>query len=76
MQEVLYDATLRYLLVVLPDMEACRRTFLALRPNAAQLLAAHTGGELMGVVVTIAGVRQRAGLQGLSRRGPRLHVAR
>lgn len=53
---VLYDAQLRYLLVVLRDEgTATREAFLGLKPNNAQLGAAHTSGQLVGVIVSMAG---------------------
>ncbi len=56
-EEVLYDPQLRYLLVVLrDDGEATRRAFLDLKPNSQQLHDAHTGGQLVGVVVSMPGV--------------------
>lgn len=60
---LLYDPTLRYLLVVLRDEgPATREAFLGLKPNNAQLGAAHTGGQLVGVIVSMAGARARGGV--------------
>ncbi|PRW58925.1 phenazine biosynthesis-like domain-containing [Chlorella sorokiniana] len=53
---LLYDSQLRYLLIVLRDEgPATREAFLSLQPNNAQLGAAHTGGQLVGVIVSMAG---------------------
>ncbi len=55
---LLYDSKLKYLLVVLRDEgPATREAFLNLKPNNAQLGAAHTGGQLVGVIVSMAGAR-------------------
>jgi hypothetical protein len=55
-EEVLYAPQLRYLLVVLRDEgETTRQTFLDLKPNSQQLGDAHTGGQLVGVIVSMPG---------------------
>jgi hypothetical protein len=57
-QEVLYATQLKYLLVVLKDQgDSSRQAFLRLTPNSQQLGDAHTGGQLVGVIVTHAGER-------------------
>ena len=53
--ELLYDSTLRYLLIVLrDDGPATREAFLGLKPDNTRLGAAHTGGQLVGVIVSMA----------------------
>lgn len=55
-QEVQYAEQLRYLLIVLQGQgEQTRQAFLALQPNNQQLGDAHTGEQLVGVIVTMAG---------------------
>lgn len=55
-EQLLYDATLRYLLIVLrDDGPATREAFLGLEPDNTQLGVAHTGGQLVGVIVSMAG---------------------
>lgn len=54
--EVLYAPQLRYLLIVLEGAEeATRDAFLALQPNSQQLGEAHTGGQLIGAIVSMQG---------------------
>lgn len=58
--EVLYAAQLRYLLIVLEGTgEAARQAFLALQPNSQALGEAHTGGRLIGVIVSMQGEAER-----------------
>lgn len=55
-EEVLYASPLKYLLIVLRgDGEATRQAFLSLQPNTQQLGDAHTGGALVGVIVSLQG---------------------
>lgn len=55
MQDVLYAAPLKYLLVALRDGDAARSAFSILSPNTQRLKAAHSGGLLIGVIVTVQG---------------------
>lgn len=55
-ESVLYAPPLRYLLVVLKsEGPPTREAFLALRPDVQRLEAAHAGGQLVGVIVTLQG---------------------
>ena len=67
-EEVLYAAPLKYLLVVLrADCWAPQQreaALAALRPSAAQLAAAYTGEQLVGVILTVQGACMRLGLPG------------
>lgn len=55
-EEVRYAPSLKYLLVVLrSDGEATRQAFLSLQPDNQALGAAHTEGQLVGVIVTLQG---------------------
>lgn len=54
--DVLYAAQLRYLTIVLDGTgDATRQAFLALQPSTSELVAADTGGQLVGVIVTMQG---------------------
>lgn len=56
MGEVLYAPQLRYLLVVLAgDSEAAQDGLRRLQPSSQALAEAHTGGQLVGVIVTAQG---------------------
>jgi PhzF family phenazine biosynthesis protein len=55
-EAVLYEASLRYLVIVLQRSPgATRRAFEGMQPDVARLRAAHAGGLLAGVVVTLEG---------------------
>ncbi|KAI3438665.1 hypothetical protein D9Q98_001086 [Chlorella vulgaris] len=55
-EEVRYAPSLKYLLVVLRnDGESTRQAFLSLQPDNQALGAAHTEGQLVGVIVTLQG---------------------
>lgn len=54
-EEILYAPQLRYLMVVLRGEGEARSAFIGLQPNSQQLGDAHTGGQLVGVIVTLQG---------------------